>query len=166
MWTCLLKGFEKKKKETHFCKYRQVYAMLMRRNKAGTVVHGCLIPARLIWVCACIRTLGRSRWVGACNSHTKPMSRHFYRLIYFKYTFSFVKERQFRCSDAVTSISFVWLVMALSREPHSRQIRSENKSVYENVVLLLIGSCLRWWPSLNEKSLQYGSVHNKNVRHL
>ena len=25
----------------------------------------------------------RSRWVGACNSHTKSMSRHFYRLIYF-----------------------------------------------------------------------------------
>ena len=25
----------------------------------------------------------RSRSVGACNSHTKPMSRHFYRLTYF-----------------------------------------------------------------------------------
>ena len=25
----------------------------------------------------------RSRWAGDCNSHTKPMSRHFYRLIYF-----------------------------------------------------------------------------------
>ena len=25
----------------------------------------------------------RSQWVGACNSHTKPMSRHFNRLIYF-----------------------------------------------------------------------------------
>ena len=25
----------------------------------------------------------RSRSVGACNSHTKPMSRHFYRLIFF-----------------------------------------------------------------------------------
>ena len=25
----------------------------------------------------------RSRWVGACNSHTKPMSRIFYRLILF-----------------------------------------------------------------------------------
>ena len=24
---------------------------------------------------------GRSRWVRACNSHTKPMSRHFYRLL-------------------------------------------------------------------------------------
>ena len=31
---------------------------------------------------AVIATL-RSRWAGACNSHTKPMSRHFYRLIYF-----------------------------------------------------------------------------------
>ena len=26
---------------------------------------------------------GRSRWLRACNSHTKPMSRHFRRLIYF-----------------------------------------------------------------------------------
>jgi len=25
----------------------------------------------------------RSRWVEACNSHTKPISKHFYRLIYF-----------------------------------------------------------------------------------
>ena len=25
----------------------------------------------------------RSRWVVACNSHTKPISKHFYRLIYF-----------------------------------------------------------------------------------
>ena len=28
-------------------------------------------------------------------------------------------------------ISFLWLVMALSRESHSREIQSENKSVYE-----------------------------------
>ena len=46
----------------------------------------------------------RSRWLGPCNSQkTKHMSRHFYRPIYFSYTFSFVKERQFRSSDAVTS---------------------------------------------------------------
>ena len=62
----------------------------------------------------------RSRWAGACNSHTKPMTRYFYRLIYFSYTFSFVKERQFRSSDAVTSISVLWLVMALPRESHSK----------------------------------------------
>ena len=34
----------------------------------------------------------------------------------------FVKERQFRSSDAVTSISFLWLVVALPRESHSREI--------------------------------------------
>ena len=33
-------------------------------------------------------------------------------------------------------ISFLWLVMALSRESHSREIPSENKSVYENIVQL------------------------------
>ena len=32
------------------------------------------------------------------------MSQHFYGLIYFWYTFSFVKERQLRSSDAVASI--------------------------------------------------------------
>ena len=39
--------------------------------------------------------------VGAFNSYSKPMSRHFYRLIYFWHTFSFEKERQFRSGDAV-----------------------------------------------------------------
>ena len=62
----------------------------------------------------------RSRWAWACNSHTKPMSRHFHRLIYFLYTFSSVKERQFRSSDAAMSISVLWLVMALPRESHSK----------------------------------------------
>ena len=46
-------------------------------------------------------------------------------------------------------ISFLWLVMALPRESHSMEIRSKDKSVYENAVteiqwsyiLLLIGSC-------------------------
>ena len=74
----------------------------------------------------------RSQWVRVCNSRTKPISRQFCRLIYFQYTFSFVKERQFPSSDAVMSISFLWLFMALSRESHSMQIRSKNKSVYEN----------------------------------
>ena len=66
------------------------------------------------------------------NSHTKP--RHFYRPIYFYDTFSFVKERQFRSSDAVTSINFLWLLLALQRESHSREFRSKNQSVYENTV--------------------------------
>ena len=78
--------------------------------------------------------LRRGQWVGACNSHIKLMSWHFYRLIYFYNTVSSMKERQFRPSDAVTSISFLWLVMALPRESHSREIRSKNKSVYENGV--------------------------------
>ena len=73
--------------------------------------------------------------------HTKLMSRHFYRLIYFYCTFSFVTERQFRSSDAVTSISFLWLVMAFPWESHSRKIRSKNKSVYENVVTGMLCSC-------------------------
>ena len=51
----------------------------------------------------------RSWWQGACNSRTKPMSRHFYRRSYFCYTFSFVKERQFRSSDVVKSFSVLWL---------------------------------------------------------
>ena len=54
------------------------------------------------------------------------MSRHFYRLIYFWYTFSFVKERQFRSSDVVMSNTF--LVMG--------QIRSKIKSAYDNIVEL------------------------------
>ena len=60
---------------------------------------------------------GRWRWVGAWNSHTKPMSRHFYRLIYFRNLF-FCKRKQFQSSNTVTSISFLWLVMALPREFH------------------------------------------------
>ena len=77
------------------------------------------------------------------------MSRHFNRMIYYYYTFPFVKERQFRSSDAVTSISVLQLVMAIPRESHSKEIRSKSKSVYENALtgiqwscmLLLIGSC-------------------------
>ena len=30
----------------------------------------------------------RGPYLGACNSHTKPMSRHFYRPVYFEITFS------------------------------------------------------------------------------
>ena len=41
----------------------------------------------------------RSLWVGACNSYTKPKSRHFYRLTYLSYALTFVKERQFRSCD-------------------------------------------------------------------
>ena len=48
--------------------------------------------------------------------------------IFSIYTFSFVKELQFRSSDAVTLISFLWLVIARPRE----SIRPKNKSVYEN----------------------------------
>ena len=33
-------------------------------------------------LCRTLRNV-RSRWAGACNSHSKPMSRHFYRLIHF-----------------------------------------------------------------------------------
>ena len=43
-----------------------------------------------------------------------------------------MKERQFRSSNAVTSISVLWLGMAHPRE--SKQIRSKNKSVDENAV--------------------------------
>ena len=110
--------------------------LLMRSNiKAETAFHGCLIPAVIIWLSACVgwwpyheagetcvhlvftpffmercftvfsflldsnraRIVGedlltcfalaivfnRIRLVEACNSHNKPMSRHFYRLIYF-----------------------------------------------------------------------------------
>ena len=52
----------------------------------------------------------------------------------FLVTFSFVKERQFRSSDAVTSISISWLVIALPWESNSEEIISKNKSVYENAV--------------------------------
>ena len=38
-------------------------------------------------------------------------------------------------------ISFLWLVMALPRESHSWKIRSKNKSVYENAVTGMWGSC-------------------------
>ena len=33
------------------------YAMLMRPNEVETAVHGCLIPARVIFMCACARWL-------------------------------------------------------------------------------------------------------------
>ena len=56
--------------------------------------------------------------------------RYFYRLNYFCYTFSFVKERQFRSSDTVSSVSFLWLLMALPSESHSWEIRSKkNRSM-------------------------------------
>ena len=59
--------------------------------------------------------IARSRWAGACNSQlATPI---------LSLTFSFVNERQFRSSDAVTSISFLWLFIALPRESHSREIR-------------------------------------------
>ena len=72
-----------------------------------------------------------NRWLsrpglGAKNSHTKPISRHFYRLIYFYTTFS---------SGSVTlwrQVSFLWLVIRLLRESQSREIQSTNKSVCEN----------------------------------
>ena len=35
-----------------------------------------------------------------------------------------MKERQFRSSVAVTSINFLWLVLSLPRESHSREIRA------------------------------------------
>ena len=31
------------------------YAILMRPKKAETAVHDCLIPTRVIWLCACVR---------------------------------------------------------------------------------------------------------------
>ena len=52
------------------------------------------------------------------------MSRHLYSLIYFWFTFFCVKERQFRSSYAVTSISVLWLVMALPWESNSEEILS------------------------------------------
>ena len=45
-----------------------------------------------------------------------------------------MREMQFRSSDAVTSNSFLRLVMALPRESRSIEIRSKNISAYENAV--------------------------------
>ena len=47
-----------------------------------------------------------------------------------------MQERQFRSIDAETAISFLWLVMALPWESHSREIRSKNKPADENIVQL------------------------------
>ena len=44
----------------------------------------------------------RSPSRGATNSHTKPMSRHFYRLIYFWTTFFAKKQRQFPLADVMS----------------------------------------------------------------
>ena len=44
--------------------------------------------------------LDRCQWVGVCNSHTTPVSRHFYRLINFCCPFSFEKKKKFRSSDS------------------------------------------------------------------
>ena len=52
------------------------------------------------------------RSVQTNGKRSKLMSQHFCRLIYFYYILSFVKERHFQSSDAVTSISYLWLVVA------------------------------------------------------
>ena len=54
----------------------------------------------------------------------------------------------FRCQWR--QISFLWLVIALPRESHSWEIRSKNKSVYENAVTGMWSSCTfqvmgSWW---------------------
>ena len=45
----------------------------------------------------------------------------------------FCERRQFRSSDAVTTISLFWLAMALPREAHTREIRwkSRGKNIVE-----------------------------------
>ena len=63
-----------------------------------------------------------------------PMSRHFYRVIHSSIPFLLWKKKQLRSSDAVTSITLWWLVMALPRESYSREIRSKNRSVYQKAL--------------------------------
>ena len=53
-------------------------------------------------------TTYRSRWVGACNSHTKPMSGHVYRLIYFYLSFCERKEVPVQWRSDVTLVSCDW----------------------------------------------------------
>ena len=43
----------------------------------------CYTPVLPVHFKALEIILVSSRWAGACNSNTRPMSRHFYRLIYF-----------------------------------------------------------------------------------
>ena len=79
-------------------------------------------------------TGSRSRWAGACNSHTKPVTA-FSQTNLFLVPFSSVKERQVRSSDAVTSISVLWLIGHGTPTGVSfKVIRSKNKLVYENAV--------------------------------
>ena len=70
-----------------------------------------------------------------------------------------LKEKQFRSGDAVTSISFLWLVMALPRGSYSREIRSKNKWLYENPVKGIKWSCMlllidSWILLMLQKQLQ------------
>ena len=55
----------------------------------------------------------RSRWVGAWNSHSKPMSRHFYRLIYFLVYLFFCERKavpvQWRSEVKSVSCDWSWL---------------------------------------------------------
>ena len=53
-----------------------------------------------------------------------------------------MKERQFRSSDVVRSISVLSLVMALPWESNSKEVLSKNKSVYENAVTGIQWSCI------------------------
>ena len=72
----------------------------------------------------------KSRWVGTCNSHTKPMSRHIYRLIYF-YRIPFLLWKKDSSGPANLSCHWSW---HSPREFHFWEIRSKNKSVYKNIV--------------------------------
>jgi len=93
------------------------------------------------WIRRGIR-LHQSRWVGGCNSITKPMSRHFTDWSIFRIPFLWWKRDT---SGPVTQSS---QLVSRDWEPHSREIRTKNKWVYENTLtgmswncmLLLIGS--------------------------
>ena len=69
--------------------------------------------------------LVRSRLVGECNAVVTA---------FLQTDLFLVHQWKKGSSGPVTSIIFFWLVMALPRGSHSREIRSKNKLLYVNAV--------------------------------
>ena len=65
--------------------------------------------------------------LGACNSHNKPMQRHFYRPVYFWIPVFFSRNRQ-------VPVYMSTLQWGSCGDLNSRGIQTKNKSVSENAV--------------------------------
>ena len=106
-----------------------------------------------------------------CQERTTPilnLSRHFCRPIYFRLPFPQKNEGSSRSVTLWPRVSFLWLVIGLLQEPHSREIQSKNKSVCENRAIVHSQS---WAPALAKKSARWCKLtpynnHEVHDRHL